>query len=206
MNELEIKSISGKAIVIKGNDIDTDRIIPARYLKALTFSELGKFPFYDERFDASGNPKEHPFNRESSRGAKLLFVNSNFGCGSSREHAPQALKRWGIDAIVGVSYGEIFAGNCEMLGIPALRAKPEDIAKLQAGASADSDLEFTVDLKSMLASGGNLQIAVEMPENRRNSLLNGHWDSTGILVENLTKVKDVYDRLPYTSNYSAPDL
>ena len=105
MSEMEVKNISGKAIAITGNDIDTDRIIPARYLKALTFSELGEYPFYDERFDADGNPKEHPFNRASAKGAKMLFVNSNFGCGSSREHAPQALKRWGIDAVIGVSYG-----------------------------------------------------------------------------------------------------
>ncbi|MCH9673889.1 MAG: 3-isopropylmalate dehydratase small subunit [Gammaproteobacteria bacterium] len=198
---MEVKNISGKAIAITGNDIDTDRIIPARYLKALTFSELGEYPFYDERFDADGNPKEHPFNRASAKGAKMLFVNSNFGCGSSREHAPQALKRWGIDAVIGVSYGEIFAGNCEMLGIPAVRAKAEDIEMLQQAAEADPSIEFTVDMDEMVITGGNLRVQLEMPENRRNSLLNGHWDSTGILVQNLNKVKDVYAKLPYTSDY-----
>ena len=207
MNDLAVTTVSGRAISISGNDIDTDRIIPARYLKAITFSELGQYPFYDERFDAAGNAKEHPFNRKSSQGAKLLFVNENFGCGSSREHAPQALKRWGIDAILGISYGEIFAGNCEMLGIPAVCAKPEDIEQLQAAADADPDIEFILDLSSMMIRGGNVQIQVSMPENRRNALLNGHWDSTGILVENLDKVSQIYEKLPYTSSYTQlPDV
>ena len=200
MSDLEVTHVSGTAIAIRGKDIDTDRVIPARFLKAITFSELGEYPFYDERFDADGAEKPHPFNEPERRGAKLLFVNENFGCGSSREHAPQALRRWGIEAVVGVSYGEIFAGNCEMLGVPAVRAKPEDMQKLQDAAS-DPSIEFDLDLDNMVITGGNLRIPVEIAENRRKSLREGHWDSTGILVQNLDSVKTVYDKLPYTHSY-----
>ena len=201
MADLGIRQIEGRAIVVRGNDIDTDRIIPARFLKALTFSELGEYPFYDERYDAEGVEREHPFNRESARGAKILFVNANFGCGSSREHAPQCLKRWGVDAVIGISFGEIFAGNCEMIGVPAIRAKADAIAKLQAAAEADSAVEFCVDLERMEVRGGNLRVPVELPENRRRALLDGHWDSTGQLVANAAQVREVYERLPYTRGY-----
>ncbi len=202
MSENQVRTIEGRAIAIRGNDIDTDRIIPARYLKALRFSELGRYPFQDERFDAEGKPTDHPFNRPENQGARILFVNANFGCGSSREHAPQALRRWGIEAVVGESFGEIFAGNCEMLGIPAVQAKPEDVARLQAAAEGDPSTGFTVDLERMEVRGGNLTIPIEMPENRRRALLEGHWDSTSVLVANLDKVRSVYERLPYTRNYA----
>ena len=201
MSELGVKAVTGKAIAIHGNDIDTDRIIPARYLKAITFSELGQYPFQDERFEPDGTPRDHPFNRDECRDAKLLFVNENFGCGSSREHAPQCLRRWGIEAVVGVSFGEIFAGNCEMIGVPAVRARPEDIVRLQAAAGADPSIEFTLDLDAMRISGGNEVVDLEMPENRRRSLLEGHWDTTGILVGNAAAARGVYERLPYTSGY-----
>ena len=201
MSELGVSSISGTAIAIHGNDIDTDRIIPARYLKAITFSELGRYPFQDERFEPDGTAREHPFNRGECRGAKLLFVNENFGCGSSREHAPQCLRQWGIEAVVGVSFGEIFAGNCEMIGVPAVRARPEDMVRLQAAADADPSIEFTVDLDAMRITGGNETVELEMPENRRRSLREGHWDTTGILVGNAPTVREVYERLPYTSGY-----
>ena len=201
MSDLGVNKIEGRAIAIHGNDIDTDRVIPARFLKAITFSELGKYPFNDERFDAEGNPTDHPFNREHNQGAKVLLVNSNFGCGSSREHAPQCLKRWGIDAVVGVSFGEIFAGNCEMLGMPAVRAKAEDIDQAQAATDADPSIEWTVDLEQMVLTGGNLRIPLEMAEGRRNALRQGHWDTTGLLVQNLDEAKTTHARLPYTSNY-----
>ena len=204
MADLGIRSIEGRAITVRGNDIDTDRIIPARFLKALTFSELGEYPFYDERYDTEGQEREHPFNRESARGAKILFVNANFGCGSSREHAPQCLKRWGIDAVVGISYGEIFAGNCEMIGVPAARADAGAIAKLQEAAEADASAEFSVDLERMEVRGGNLRVPIELPGNRRRALLDGHWDSTGQLVANADHVRKVYERLPYTREYRSP--
>lgn len=201
MSDLGINDVSGSAIAIHGNDIDTDRIIPARFLKSITFSELGERPFQDERFEPDGTPRDHPFNRPERRAAKFLFVNSNFGCGSSREHAPQCLRQWGIRALVGVSFGEIFAGNCEMLGVPAVRASAEDIAKLQAAADADAEVEFTLDLDAMKIRGGNLEIEVEMPENRRRSLREGHWDTTGTLVANADKTRAVYERLPYLNDY-----
>ena len=201
MADLGIRRIEGRAIAVRGNDIDTDRIIPARYLKALTFSELGEYPFHDERFDSEGREREHPFNRESARGARILLVNANFGCGSSREHAPQCLKRWGIEAVLGISYGEIFAGNCEMIGVPAARADAGAIAKLQEAAEADPAVEFCIDLERMEVHGGNLRMPIELPENRRRALLDGHWDSTGQLVANADHVRKVYERLPYTRGY-----
>ena len=201
MADLGIRRIEGRAIVVRGNDIDTDRIIPARFLKALTFSELGEYPFYDERFDAKGGECDHPFNREGARGARVLFVNSNFGCGSSREHAPQCLRRWGVEVVVGISYGEIFAGNCEMIGLPAVRAEASEISKLQDAADTDPDLEFCVDLERMEVRGGNLRVSIEMPENRRRALLDGHWDSTGQLVANAEGVRKVHEGLPYTRGY-----
>ena len=201
MTDLGIRSTEGRAIAVRGADIDTDRIIPARFLKALTFSELGEYPFYDERFNSEGQEREHPFNREGARGAKLLFVNANFGCGSSREHAPQCLRRWGIEAVVGVSYGEIFAGNCEMIGVPAVCAQADAMAKLQEAAEVDPAVEFCVDLERMEVRGGNLRVPIELPENRRRAFLDGHWDSTGQLVANAAQVREVYERLPYTRGY-----
>ena len=201
MTDLAITHITGTALAVHGNDIDTDRIIPARYLKALSFSELGRYPFYDERFDAAGRPREHPFNREACRSAKILLVNSNFGCGSSREHAPQALKRWGIQALVGVSHAEIFAGNCEMLGLPAACAPAGEVSKLQAAADAEPRTEFCLDLERMVIRGAGLDVSIVMPENRRRALLAGHWDSTGVLVANSAKVREVYEGLPYVRGY-----
>ena len=133
----KIIHITGRAVPVIGNDIDTDRIIPARYLKEITFSRMGQYPFYDERFSADGELKDHPFNKPQYDGASILVANANFGCGSSREHAPQALGRWGIKAIVAESFGEIFAGNCAMLGIPALVASKSDVAALQKLALED---------------------------------------------------------------------
>src|SRR5690606_36862702 len=127
----KVETVRGKAVAVHGDDIDTDRIIPARFLKEITFSRMGEYPFFDERFDANGNKKVHPFNRPESQGAAVLIANSNFGCGSSREHAPQSLVRWGIKAVVAESFAEIFAGNCIMLGTPVVTASKEDVAALQ---------------------------------------------------------------------------
>ncbi|MCB1741232.1 MAG: 3-isopropylmalate dehydratase small subunit [Gammaproteobacteria bacterium] len=201
MSDQKISRIDGTAIAIRGNDIDTDRILPARYLKLLTFADMGKYPFYDVRHDADGKLTDHPFNGPTAKTARIMFVNSNFGCGSSREHAPQALKRWGIEAIVGVSYGEIFAGNCERIGMPAARVSPEDAKRLQDAAEAEPGVEWTLDLDQMVISGANLRIPVELPENRRKALLDGHWDTTGVLLENVDKTREVYERLPYTHGY-----
>ena len=127
----EIDSVTGTGVPVRGNDIDTDQIIPARFMKVVTFDGLGEFAFFDQRFDDEDNQKEHPFNEPQFQDASVLAVNANFGCGSSREHAPQALMRWGIDAIIGESFAEIFAGNCLALGIPTVTADHETIVELQ---------------------------------------------------------------------------
>ncbi len=201
MTETRIRTIDGRAIAIRGDDIDTDRIIPARFLKEITFENMGKYVFHDVRFDEAGGRKPHPFNEPANEGACLLFVNANFGCGSSREHAPQALHRWGIRAIVGVSFGEIFAGNSEMLGMPTVTASAETIATLQDAAETAPATEWTLSLESMTVSGGGLELPVHLAENRRKALLEGYWDSTATLVTNAALVEQVAARLPYMHGY-----
>ncbi len=201
MSERSITRIDGRAVVVRGNDIDTDRIVPARFLKEITFENMGRYLFHDVRYDADGRLKPHPFNEPSSEGAVLLFVNANFGCGSSREHAPQAIVRWGIQAIVGVSFGEIFAGNSEVLGMPTVTADENHIAALQDAAERDPSIEWRLSLETMTLSGGGLEVPVRLPENRRKALREGFWDSTATLVANADKVKEVAARLPYVRGY-----
>ncbi|MGH7441716.1 MAG: 3-isopropylmalate dehydratase small subunit [bacterium] len=202
-----VLSVKGRAVPVRGDDIDTDRIIPARYLKEVTFNKMGDYPFFDERFKADGSTKPHPFNEERFQGASLLFGNVNFGCGSSREHAPQALARWGnpkqpgIKAIVAESLAEIFAGNCVMLGIPAVTASKADLAALQATVEKEPATEFTLDLQTLSLSGGGLKVAVSLPDSRRKALMEGTWDSTGLLQENADKVKALADKLAYMNGY-----
>jgi len=198
----QIKRIEGKAVPMEGNDIDTDRIIPARYLKEITFANMGKYPFYDERFDAAGKPKGHAFDEPRYQGASILFVNQNFGCGSSREHAPQALMRWGIRAIVGESFAEIFAGNCTMLGIPTITVSHGEMSKLQALVREKPQSRFTVDLdKKALSQDGKEIMKFEVHESKRNALMNGTWDSTGLLLANASKTAEVAKRLPYLAGF-----
>ena len=204
----KIVSISGKAVPVPGNDIDTDRIIPARYLKEITFSRMGEYPFFDERFNADGSKKPHPFNEERFQGATILLGNVNFGCGSSREHAPQALARWdnpkqpGIKAVVAESFAEIFAGNCVMLGVPAVTAAKADIDALFAKAKAEPATLFTLDLESLTISGGGLKASVSLAAPRRKALLEGTWDSTGLLLANASATAATAARLPYMSGYA----
>jgi 3-isopropylmalate/(R)-2-methylmalate dehydratase small subunit len=193
----KITKITGRGVPVVGDDIDTDRIIPARYLKEITFSKMGEYPFFDERFNLDGSKKDHPFNKPEYRGASVLIANSNFGCGSSREHAPQALARWGIKAIVAESYAEIFAGNCTMLGLPTLTASSEDIAYLQSLTADDPAATLDVDLEAMVLTAGGRDVAVDMPAGRRKALIEGIWDSTGMLIANVDKVKETAARLPY---------
>ena len=196
--------IQGRAVPVVGSDIDTDRIIPARYLKEITFSRMGQYPFYDERFTADGGLKDHPFNKPEYQGASILIANSNFGCGSSREHAPQALVRWGIRAIIAESFGEIFSGNCAMLGIPAVTGSKTDVAALQALAAKDPGTELTVDLEAMVVRAGGMTVAVTMPGSRRNSLIQGTWDSIALLIANAELVRAAADSLPHPSGRPLP--
>ncbi len=199
----KITQVVGTAVPIRGNDIDTDRIIPARYLKEVTFSRMGDFPFYDERFDTAGKPKSHPFNDPKYKGPSILFVNENFGCGSSREHAPQAILRYGIHAIVGESFGAIFAGNCVMLGMPAVIVSAEHMDALMESVESVPETRFTVDLSTNTVSYGNNKLPFDLPASHKNALMTGAWDSTAVLRANLTRVKEVASKLPYMSGFKS---
>jgi len=200
---VEITKISGTAVPIHGNDIDTDRIIPARYLKEPTFARMGDYPFFDERFDSAGKKKDHPFNDPEYKGASILFVNKNFGCGSSREHAPQALYRFGIKAIVGESFAAIFAGNCTMMGLPAVVVAAKDIEQLMKSVEDDPQTEYSVDLEDKTLSYGNQRIAIDLPETYRTALTKGFWDSTALLRSNLEQVKRTAAKLPYMTGFTS---
>ena len=203
MSEIvKITNVKGTAVTIRGNDIDTDRIIPARYLKEVTFARMGEYPFFDERFDEAGNQKPHPLNDPKYKGATLLFVNKNFGCGSSREHAPQALYRYGINAIIGESFAAIFAGNCTMMGVPTTTVASGDIEKLMQAVESDSKTIFTLDIEAKTVSFGEHKIAVDLPETYRSALTSGSWDSTALLRANLNKVKKTAAKLPYMNNFA----
>jgi 3-isopropylmalate/(R)-2-methylmalate dehydratase small subunit len=192
-----IERIEGRVVPVEDNDIDTDRIIPARFLKEITFSNMGNYPFYDERFETDGTLKPHPFNEDRFQGASLLVSNQNFGCGSSREHAPQALMRWGIRAIVAESFAEIFAGNCAMIGVVGVTASPEDIRLIMQTARENPTTVFSLDLASKALSWDGHRVAIDLPEGRRQALMEGTWDSTSLLLSNAEKARKVAARLPY---------
>jgi 3-isopropylmalate/(R)-2-methylmalate dehydratase small subunit len=200
---VKITQVSGTAVPIKGNDIDTDRIIPARYLKEATFARMGEYPFFDERFDPSGRKKEHPFNDPEYKGASILFVNQNFGCGSSREHAPQALYRFGINAIVGESFAAIFAGNCTIMGVPAVTVSAAEIETLMRTVENDPRTQFAVDIEKKTITFGTQQIAIDLPETYRSALTSGSWDSTALLRANLDQVKKTAAKLPYITRFAS---
>ena len=204
MSEIvKITKTSGTAVPIRGNDIDTDRIIPARYLKEVTFARMGEYPFFDERYDAGGKKKDHPFNDPEYKGASVLFVNKNFGCGSSREHAPQALYRFGIKAIVGESFAAIFAGNCTMMGLPAVTVGAAEIAELMKSVEENPRTEYSIDLENKILIYGNRKIAIDLPETYRIALITGSWDSTALLRANLDQVRKTAAKLPYMSGFSS---
>jgi 3-isopropylmalate/(R)-2-methylmalate dehydratase small subunit len=193
----QIRRVSGTAIPVRGNDIDTDRIVPARYLKEITFDRMGEYPFLDERFDPEGRPRPHPFNDPRYRGPSILLVNQNFGCGSSREHAPQALYRFGIRAIVGESFAAIFAGNCLAIGLPAVTVPSEEMGPLMDLVESRPDVLLTVDLPSgsLLAEGREIPLAIA--NETRKALVQGYWDSASMLLANSQKTRDTAARLPY---------
>jgi len=193
-----VKQVSGTGVPVRGNDIDTDQIIPARFMKVVTFDGLGEFAFFDVRFDDDDNPKDHPFNEDHFQGASVLAVNSNFGCGSSREHAPQALMRWGIDAIVGESFAEIFAGNCLALGIPTVTADQEDVEALQDFIDEHPDEEVEVDVVNEEVRYGDTVVDAEVDDAQRRALVDGVWDTTALMGANADTVRETAESLPYT--------
>ena len=189
----KISQINGECISLIGNDIDTDRIIPARFLKCVNFDSLGESVFEDDRKNLKGS---HPFDLKENQGASILIVNSNFGCGSSREHAPQALMRWGIRALIGESFADIFYSNCIAIGIPCFTLPKKSIQDIQKHNDNES-LFLEIDLKSSLAKSKDLIFNLEIKESSRKMFLFGEWDATSTLLENENLIENKFNDLPY---------
>jgi 3-isopropylmalate/(R)-2-methylmalate dehydratase small subunit len=192
----QVQSVSGRAVPLVGNDIDTDRIIPARFLRCVTFDGLGAQVFADDRAQMQG---QHPFDQAQYQGASLLVVNRNFGCGSSREHAPQAIAKWGIQALIGESFAEIFFGNCVAMGIPCVVADSAAVKQLQDWIVNHPQTPITLDLEAMRVNFDGASIPVTMGEGSRNMFLTGTWDACGQLVAQAEQVKQTAAKLPYTT-------
>ena len=193
----KITSVTGRAVFVSGNDIDTDRIIPARFMKCVTFDGLGEYLFYDVRKNADGSDRPHPLNDPRFKNAAILLSGANFGCGSSREHAPQALQKHGFRAIVAESYAEIFFGNCTTLGLPCVSASRADIQRIAAALEQNPALEVVVDVDRTEIRFGGQTARVAMRESAREALVNGRWDAIGDLMEGVAEVKRLASRLPY---------
>jgi len=188
----QITGIRGRAIPLRGNDIDTDRIIPARFLRTVTFEGLDRHVFEDDRKTTA-----HPFDDPRYQGASILIVDANFGCGSSREHAPQALQRWGIEAVIGESFAEIFFQNSTMIGLACVTALPADVGKLMDLTEAQPLTSFEVDIVAGRCTAADVHCAVSLPPNVRDALTTGFWDTTGMLLDRYEEVDATAARLPY---------
>lgn len=196
-----IRRVSGTARPLAGDDIDTDRIIPARFLVSVTFEGLGAHAFEDDRKAAKARGDVHPWDDARFSGASFLLVNRNFGCGSSREHAPQALLRGGIKAVVGESYSEIFFGNSVAIGLPCVTLPHDAMAGLQALVSKDPTTVLALDLETKTLAAGEATFPVQMPENARQAFLSGHWDGTSMLLDRFTEVEAAARRVPYVAGF-----
>lgn len=194
----KIRQVSGTAVPVPGNNIDTDRIIPARFLRSVSFEGLEQHLFEDDRAQAGA---DHPLSKAAYAGATLMFVNANFGCGSSREHAPQAIRRRGIRGIIGESFSEIFFGNSVALGMPCVTVDAADAARLQAIAERDPATTFTLNLESLTITTDGMSIPVRLPSAAREAFLDGSWDATGLLLDRYDEVRAVAARLPYMSGW-----
>lgn len=192
-----ITHISGHGVPVRGNEIDTDQIMPARFLKEITFDNMGEYVFYDLRFDEKGTEKKHPFNDLRYKGANIMIANNNFGCGSSREHAPQGIKRYGINAIIGESFAEIFAGNCQSLGILPITLGKGEIDMIQSEIEKNPETPIQINLEEKIVTVSNIPYGFKIPEDRRQAFLNGTWNALAILKANSDKVKETAGKLPY---------
>jgi len=194
-----VKQVSGTGVFIPGADIDTDRIIPARFMKCVTFDGLGEFAFYDVRFDSeTGEKTKHPLNDERFKDASILIAGVNFGCGSSREHAPQSLRKYGFNAVIAESFAEIFYGNSTTLAMPCVMASAADITALRAAVESDPTTEITIDLESMkVRTSGGLEFSVKMPESAREALVSGRWDPIMELLDNEAAITERAKALHY---------
>ena len=193
----KIEEVKGKGVYVQGNDIDTDRIIPARFMKCVTFDGLGEFLFYDVRKDDDGNDKEHPLNEPKFAEASILISNANFGCGSSREHAPQALYRYGFRAILAESYAEIFFGNCCGLGVPCAVATHENIKKISNLVDSHPETEVHLDIANSEITAGELTFSVDIPPGAKEALTQGRWDPIAELLEAEKDVHELVNQLGY---------
>jgi len=194
---MKIERIEGRGLPLRGNDIDTDRIMPARFLRAVSFEGLERHVFEDDR---AADPK-HPFDDPRFKGASILIVNGNFGCGSSREHAPQGLARFGIKAIIGESFSEIFQGNATMMGVPCLLADRASIERLQSLVERAPETAIAADIEAGAVKAGDLTIAAAPPAATRDALLTGQWNPTAMLLERFDDVRGVAARLPYVAGF-----
>lgn len=203
MDDLKRVQITGTAIPVRGNDIDTDRIIPARYLKCVVFDGLGEHAFEDDRSQLKERGQTHSFDNPAFVNAEILIVNKNFGCGSSREHAPQAIMRWGkgIKAIVGESFAEIFFGNCVALGIPCAVVDEAGANRLQAAAEENPNAQFAVDVDKQVVTVGTTSVPFEIPAGVRQQFLEGKWDSTAELMAAKDQIAATASNLPYFNGW-----
>ena len=196
-----IPCVEGTALPLVGDDVDTDRIVPARFLVSVTFEGFEKHVFADERAARKGSASPHPFDDLRYAGSSILIVNRNFGCGSSREHAPQAIQRWGIKAVVGESFSEIFFGNSMALGLPCVVAAPDAVRALQEAVLREPKLPVKVDLDSKTVRAGSLSAPIALPDAARTAFLSGGWDATGLLLARFEEVEAVARKLPYVSGF-----
>jgi 3-isopropylmalate/(R)-2-methylmalate dehydratase small subunit len=187
--------------VLRGDDIDTDRIMPARFLRAVSFDGLEAHVFEDDRRAEAGKGGQHPFDAARDQDAIVLLVNRNFGCGSSREHAPQALARWGIRAIVGESFAEIFFSNATALGVPCVAVSPADVRALMEIIDQDATAPVTVDVDAMSVTSAGVTAACAMPASARNAFLSGTWDATALLLADFGEVRAAAARIPYIAGF-----
>ena len=202
MSLQRIEFISGTGLPIRGDNIDTDRIIPARFLRSVSFEGLEEHLFADDRAQADAAPPgTHPVSNPRYHGASILIVNANFGCGSSREHAPQAIRRRGIQAVIGQSFSEIFFGNSVALGMPCVSASAEDVQRLQSLVEQDSATQIAIDLKSMTAAFPGGSLAISLPPAAREAFVSGGWDATGLLLDRYEEIERVAARLPYVAGW-----
>jgi 3-isopropylmalate/(R)-2-methylmalate dehydratase small subunit len=197
-DDMRVRRVAGTGVAVRGDDVDTDQIIPARVLKSTTWEGLDEYAFYDSRRDDDGEVTgEHPFDRPEHQGASVLVVNENFGCGSSREHAPRALRRWGIEAVVGESFAEIFADNCKSLGMVAAEADPETVADLQGFVEDHPDAGVEVDVAEERVVYDGREVDVHVDEAMREALVRGVWDTTTLMRDALDETRAVARDLPY---------
>lgn len=194
-----IRRVTGTGVPVRGDDVDTDQIVPARFLKEVTFENMGDYAFYDARRDEDGELNDHPFNQY--RGANILIVNENFGCGSSREHAPQALMRWGIEGIIGESFAGIFRDNCKSIGIPTVTANSEVVEWIQEKVEEEPETGLEINLEEERVTVGSKTVDIEIDDSQKKALTNGIWDTTALMRGSMDLVKQKYEELPYTGGW-----